>query len=183
MTPFFRNSLAALCAALSLSFAAPGQAQTKTSAPAKAQADLPNFATVAPGIYRGAAPTEAGMKKLKAMGVRTIIDLRIEQKGQTNEAAQAKALGINRVRIRLGREAPTKKQTAQFLSIVNAAGPQNPVFIHCQHGADRTGAMVGIYRRTHDKWAFAPTYAEMRKYGFKPFLSELKGAVAACDAR
>ena len=181
------------CAALAVCAAAffsglPGQAQTmRPAAPHSVSGvtarDVPNFAVVAPGIYRGAAPTAEGMKKLKALGVRTIIDLRIEKKGQDEEAAQAKALGMNRVRIRMGREAPTKKQTAQFLSLVNAASPQNPIFIHCQHGADRTGAMVGIWRRTHNKWAFEPTYAEMRKYGFKPFLHELKGAVAACDAR
>ena len=31
--------------------------------------DLPNFAAVAPGIWRGAAPTNEGFKQLKAKGV------------------------------------------------------------------------------------------------------------------
>ncbi len=147
--------------------------------PAAPPSDLPNFAVVEPGVYRGGAPTKEGLRKLKALGVRTIVDLRIEQKGQTEEAAAAKELGINRVRIRLGREAPTKKQTTEFLSLMKAASPQNPIFVHCQHGADRTGAMVGIWRGTHDNWAFDRTWTEMRKYGFKPYLSELKGAVAS----
>ena len=90
--------------------------------------DVPNFAVVAPGIYRGAAPTAEGMKKLKALGVRTIIDLRIEKKGQDEEAAQAKALGMNRVRIRMGREAPTKKQTAQFFKPCKRSKPAKPRF-------------------------------------------------------
>ena len=180
-------SSSALClAAASLLFAAPAIAQKapppahQTAGKSQFTGDLPNFAVVGPGIYRGAAPTPAGLQKLKAMGVRTIIDLRIENKGQDEEAATAKVLALNRVRIRMGREAPTKKQTAQFLSLVRAASPQNPVFIHCHYGADRTGAMVGIWRRTHDKWPFDKTYQEMRHYGFKSYLTELKGAVASC---
>lgn len=138
--------------------------------------NLPNFAVVEPGIWRGAAPTAEGLQKLKALGVRTIIDLRIEKKGQVEEAAAAKALGLNRVRIPMGAEAPTEKQVAQFLALLQKSKTE-PVFVHCQHGADRTGAMVGIWRVTQHKWGFAQTYAEMRKYGFKTYLKDLKGAV------
>jgi tyrosine-protein phosphatase SIW14 len=138
--------------------------------------NLPNFATVAPGIWRGAAPTAEGLKQLKAMGVRTVIDLRIEKKGQVEEAATAKELGLKRVRIPMGAEAPTEKQVKEFLSLLTKAKTE-PVFIHCQHGADRTGAMVGIWRVTQQKWGFSQTWTEMRKYGFKPWLKDLKGAV------
>lgn len=138
--------------------------------------DLPNFAVVVPGIYRGAAPTAAGLKKLKAQGVRTVIDLRIEKKGQVEEEAAAKALGLKRIRIPMGSEAPTAKQVALFLETLDRAKSE-PVFVHCQHGADRTGAMVGIYRVTRQGWGFEETWKEMRKYGFKTFLKDLKGSV------
>jgi tyrosine-protein phosphatase SIW14 len=138
--------------------------------------NLPNFAVVEPGIWRGAAPTPAGLKRLKELGIRTVIDLRIEKKGQVEEEAAVKSLGLNRVRIPLGAEAPTEKQVAQFLALLKKAKSE-PVFVHCQHGADRTGAMVGIWRVTQSKWGFAQTYAEMRKYGFKTFLKDLKGSV------
>jgi tyrosine-protein phosphatase SIW14 len=138
--------------------------------------NLPNFAIVEPGILRGAAPTAEGLKKLKEQGVKTIIDLRIEKKGQAEEEAAVKALGLNRVRIPMGAEAPTQKQVAQFLALLKKAKGE-PVFVHCQHGADRTGAMVGIWRVTHNNWGFSQTYAEMRKFGFKPWLKDLKGAV------
>ena len=138
--------------------------------------DLPNFHAVAPGIWRGAAPSAAGLKSLKERGVKTVIDLRIEKKGQSEEAASAKALGLRRVRIPMGREAPTERQVTQFLAEMKGAGAA-PVFVHCQHGADRTGAMIGIWRATRQGWPFDKTYAEMRKYGFKPYLTELKGSV------
>jgi tyrosine-protein phosphatase SIW14 len=138
--------------------------------------DVPNFGQVAPGIYRGAAPTVAGLKKLKEMGVKTIIDLRIEKKGQTEEATTAKQLGLTRIRIPMGAEAPTKAQVATFMKAMESA-PSTPVFVHCQHGADRTGAMIGIYRVTKQAWTFDQAWKEMRKYGFKIFLKDLKDSV------
>jgi protein tyrosine/serine phosphatase len=138
--------------------------------------DLPNFHSVAPGIYRGAAPTPSGLKKLKEKGVKLIIDLRIEKKGQKEEATAAQALGLNRIRIPMGSEAPTQKQIKTLFAALERAGSA-PVFVHCQHGADRTGAMIGLWRVTHQGWGFEQTYKEMRKYGFKPWLKDLKGCV------
>jgi protein tyrosine/serine phosphatase len=169
--PFFLAAAATLAALIPR----PTSAQTSAIGPDK---DIPNFARVAPGIYRGAAPTARGLARLKAMGVRTIIDLRIEKKGQAEEAQAAQQLGLTRLRLPMGREAPTAKQVKTFLGTLNDPA-KGPVFVHCQHGADRTGAMVGIYRVTHDGWDFPRTYAEMRRYGFKPFLHELKGAVSS----
>lgn len=156
--------------------AAPLPAKHKSSRP-YTDKDIPNFAKVNANLYRGAAPTAAGFARLKAMGVRTIIDLRIEKHGRAEEIAETGALGLERLHIPLGREAPTRKQVATFLTTVNDPAKQ-PVFVHCQYGADRTGAMLGIYRVTHDHWTFDQAYAEMRRYGFKPFLTELRGAVA-----
>lgn len=139
--------------------------------------DLPNFAPVAPGIYRGAAPTREGLRQLKALGVRTVIDLRIEKKGQREEAAAAAALGLKRVRLPMGREAPTPGQVMTFLALLDQA-PHEPVFVHCMHGADRTGAMIGIWRVIRQGWRFPRAWQEMRTFGFKPYLTELKQAVA-----
>jgi len=35
-----------------------------------------NFARDNPALYRGAQPTEEGLKQLKAMGIKTVIDFR-----------------------------------------------------------------------------------------------------------
>ena len=138
--------------------------------------DLPNFAVVAPGIYRGAAPTAKGLEELKKLGVVHVIDLRIENKGQDDEAAAAKRLGLQRTRIRMGREAPTDKQVKDFMAIIRQAKTK-PVFVHCQHGADRTGAMIGIYRASDCGWKFDDIWKEMRRFGFKTYLAELKDSV------
>ena len=158
--------------------AASAAADARARAVGRADKELPNFALVAPGIYRGAAPTEEGLRRLKEIGVRTVIDLRIEKRGQAMEAEAARELGLHRLRLPMGREAPTARQVAAFVGTLSDPA-RRPVFIHCQHGADRTGAMVGIWRVTQQNWDFGRTYREMRRYGFKPYLSELKQSVAS----
>ncbi len=144
--------------------------------PAPAAPDLRNFHAVAPGLWRGAAPSEAGLERLKAMGVKTVIDLRISPKLVRREGAEARALGFRWINLPMGADPPTPKQVATFLSALDRA-PAEPVFVHCQHGADRTGCMVGIYRVTRQGWAFPRAYAEMRRDGFDPRWGRLREAV------
>lgn len=138
--------------------------------------DLPNFHDVAPGIYRGAAPTAKGLAQLKKMGVRTIIDLRCEKKKAAAEKPVAEGLGFTWINLPMGSEPPTQKQVDTLLATL-AKAPKEPVFVHCQHGADRTGCMIGIYRVAVQGWAYEKTYKEMRSYGFKPYYTKLADAV------
>ena len=138
--------------------------------------DLPNFHAVGPGIWRGAAPSEAGLRRLKAMGVRTVIDLRIAPKTVREEGICARSLGFRWINLPMGSDPPTPNQVTTLLATLGRA-PQEPVFVHCQHGADRTGCMVGIYRVARQGWAFPRAYAEMRRDGFDPRWTRLREAV------
>ncbi len=139
--------------------------------------DLPNFAVVDPGLYRGAAPTATGISQLKSMGVHTVIDLRISPKQVATESARVHSLGMTFVNIPLGSEPATPAQQKQFITLVQQASPQNQIFVHCQHGADRTGEMIGLHRVVDDHWSYARTYAEMRSFGFKPYYPQLAAVV------
>jgi protein tyrosine/serine phosphatase len=138
--------------------------------------DLPNFHPVAPAIWRGAAPTDAGLKQLKTLGVKTIIDLRIAPKTVKKEGITARAMGFNFINLPMGADPPTQKEVATLLATLKQA-PQSPVYVHCQHGADRTGCMIGIYRVTQQGWTFPKAYAEMRHDGFNPRWVKLREAV------
>ena len=144
--------------------------------PAGAAPGLPNFHSVSPGIWRGAAPTETGLKQLRAMGVKTVIDLRIAPKTVQREGQEARALGFHWINLPMGADPPTARQVAVFLATLKRA-PGEPVFVHCQHGADRTGCMLGIYRVTQQGWTFPQAYAEMRRDGFDPRWGRLREAV------
>ncbi len=144
--------------------------------PSAAAPDLPNFHPVAPGIWRGAAPTDAGLRQLKAMGVKTIIDLRIAPKTVKKEGVYARALGFRWINLPMGSDPPTSKQVSTLLTALKLA-PSEPVFVHCQHGADRTGCMIGIFRETQQGWTFMQAYREMRQDGFDPRWTRLREAV------
>ena len=144
--------------------------------PAAAAPDLPNFHPVGPGIWRGAAPTEAGLRQLKAMGIKTVIDLRIAPKTVKREGIYARSLGFHWINLPMGADPPTPRQVSTLLSTLKLA-PTKPVFVHCQHGADRTGCMLGIYRETQQGWTFTQAYKEMRSDGFDPRWTRLKSAV------
>ncbi len=142
---------------------------------------IPNFGIVDPGLYRGAVPTNAGLADLKKMGVQTVIDLRISPKHVKAESEVVKQLGMTFVNLPMGSDPPTPKEKQTFLAIV-AQAKQHPVFVHCQYGADRTGAMIGLYRRIDDHWTFDRAYAEMRHYGFKPYYIKLASTVKNANA-
>jgi protein tyrosine/serine phosphatase len=57
------------------------------------------------------------------------------------------------------------KEVVRFLRIVTDERRQ-PVFVHCQRGADRTGTMCAIYRIFAQGWTKEQAIAEMTKGGF-----------------
>ena len=40
-------------------------------------------------------------------------------------------------------------QIEQVLALLNS---QEPVFVHCHRGSDRTGTVIACYRIAHDRW-------------------------------
>jgi protein tyrosine/serine phosphatase len=101
------------------------------------------------------------MAALKAMGVKTVIDLRRDYVPE--ERKWASEAGLNYINIPLqASKAATKEQTEYFLRIVN--DPANaPVYVHCKGGRHRTGALTGVYRITHDGWTAQQAFDEMKK--------------------
>lgn len=164
---------------------------SKTADAAGAQKDLPNFHVVHSYLLRGGEPSSKGLQLLKDMGVETIIDLRAPTRQAQLEKAEAKNLGMRYVNLPMSSRAPTEKQVSTFLTTidnqarqVNETAAQNvgnkyphSVFVHCAHGSDRTGCMVGIWRVMRDHWTYPQAYKEMRKYYFGPQYKELSQTV------
>jgi len=122
---------------------------------------LPNLHKVSDDLYRGAQPTAQGMKQLKQMGVKTVINLRsfhsdrdkIGETGLAYEHMYVKAWH------------PEDKEVVRFLQIVTDPD-RIPAFVHCQHGADRTGTMCAIYRIVVEDWSREEAIEEMIEGGF-----------------
>ena len=147
--------------AVNCAFAAFAFGQNETMAK-----DLPNFYIVNSNLYRGGQPTEAGVRKLAQMGVKTIIDLRGADERAETEANWAQSAGVKFVNIPLNNWfGPKDAQIEKALSVINA--PENqPVFVHCKRGADRTGTVIAVYRIANEGWTAKQADSEAEKFGF-----------------
>lgn len=136
-----------------------------------------NFFQVAPTIYRGATPAnEEAIRELSQMGIKSIINLRYSYFSVKRERSIAKRYGIKFFHVPLGYFKPSNEKTSQILKLMT--NPENqPVFVHCRYGSDRTGMVIGLYRTIFQDWSFKRTYKEMRTYHFKPWFSGLRAIV------
>ncbi len=123
---------------------------------------LPNLYKVSDNLYRGALPTTEGLRELKKLGVRTVIDLR-ESDGDQAKMAE---LGLSYEHIPMTAFHVRDDHVVQFLRIVGEPG-HAPMFVHCQRGADRTGLMCAIYRIAFQGWTKEQAIAEMTQGGFR----------------
>jgi len=132
---------------------------------------VPNEGQLAPNLVRGGQPTEKGFETLKRQGVQTVINLRPEANW---EEPLVKQNGMKYVYFPLPAVgAPSVQQGLQFLSMVT--DPANgKVYFHCQHGADRTGAMAAAYRIAVDGWTADQAIAEMAQYHFHTGFEDAK---------
>ncbi len=138
---------------------------------------IPNLHIVSPALLRGGQPSDQALQLLQQSGIKTVINLRNEPLLTAQEEAQAKAYGLQYANIPMDIfSRPSDLSVRRFLAIVN--DPRNqPVYVHCLHGQDRTGTMCAIYRMTQQSWSFDQAHQEMVAYGFRPLLTQLTQTV------
>src|SRR6056297_4177548 len=105
-----------------------------------------NHHPVAPGVYRSNQPTDARFVRLKAMGVRSILNLR----GATGaahylvEEASCRRLGLTLVNCTLqARDAAPRANIEALIAAFREI--ERPFVMHCKSGADRAGFAAAIY--------------------------------------
>lgn len=139
---------------------------------------LPNLHKVDEGLYRGAQPTKRGMKSLERLKVKTVVNLR----SMHGDKHLLQGRSLDYVRLAFDTTKPEMSNVLAFLRV--ATDPKKrPVFVHCKHGADRTGMMVAFYRIVVQEWSKKDAIREMRRggFGFHPIWGHLIRFIKKAD--
>lgn len=124
--------------------------------------DLPNFGTVDGRLLRGGQPTAAGFRKLYDLGVRTVVNLRMEE---PDEAPTVADLGMCYLYLPVpDTDRPTDDQVRRFLALQREPGA-GKIYVHCAWGVNRTGTMAALWR-IQNGWTNQRALVEAEKYGF-----------------
>jgi len=125
---------------------------------------IANFGKVNDSLYRGAQPDALGIRNLKKLGVKTIINLRLAKDVRPAEETEANANGITYTNVPMkGYGRPAPEQVALALALIGSL--PSPVFVHCAHGCERTGTIIACYRIQHDHWSGESALEEAKHYG------------------
>src|SRR5437868_5955599 len=106
---------------------------------------VPPIEVVSAGVSRGLKPSATTLGQLKALGVKTILDLQNESGDVAAEKPAVTRLGMKFVSEPMsGFWSPDDTQVARIEKIM-ADTAQRPIFVHCLHGEDRTGLIVALF--------------------------------------
>ena len=167
-------NLGYLCVLMALGVCAPAEA--KRVASIEAPRVLYQWATpveqsvnlfrVTPTLFRSEQLLAKDQALLPQNNIKTIINLRYFDRDDDQE--ELSNLGLNLVNQPLKSWHIKPKQIAAVLYEIEQAQKQGGVLVHCYHGADRTGLIIGMYRIVNQGWRIDEAKREMVEgpYGF-----------------
>ena len=142
--------------------------------------DIRNFLQVTPEFCTGGQPRIEHYARLKADGVKAVLNLRQPTEHRAEEEMQAvEATGLKYFNIPVNYQNPSDADVDQFLKITD--DPANrPMFIHCT-AAIRVGAFWMIRRVLRDGMAIDAALEEAKKVGLReaPHLDQFVRAYIA----
>ncbi len=121
-----------------------------------------NEAEIAPGVWRSNQPDPAAIARLRARGIRAVLNLR----GQTEwgsyllERAACRDAGIALYDLKLSAQRLPAREELLELDRLFGLLPR-PFLIHCKSGADRTGLASAVYLLTHGGGTVAEAQAQL----------------------
>lgn len=141
--------------------------------------DIVNLVEVEPGLWRSGQPTtDAEWAYLRSLGVRLVVKLNFDDEGSDAWAAKA---GIIVVECSVQPDGDkdvwdnvknvfVQPDAVRLSAALQAIKTGVGVLVHCTHGHDRTGLVIGMHRVLHDGWTKERAYEEMLERGFHPEL-------------
>lgn len=134
---------------------------------------IANFKPVYPNLWRGGQPESIDdWQKLADMGIKTVLKLNTEAECPDELAG---GFGINVIVHPIdlveqimggipGDYLPTASK------VIGDSISLGAVFVHCEHGEDRTGLVIGAYQVCDQGWTKEAAWQEMLDNGFHELL-------------
>lgn len=119
---------------------------------------LSNLHQVTPMIYRSAQPDKNSGSVISELGIKTVLSFRKRDKDEPLHSTP----GVTFKRYPLYTWDIEEEDILAVLRIMNDPANQ-PILVHCTHGADRTGLMMASYRMIIQGWTKEAAIAEMKK--------------------
>ena len=136
--------------------------------------DLPGFARVDAGIFRGGQPGEYGIGELARLGIRTVLNLRHDTGRVEEERALAESAGLRFIHAPLSPLGQPDHAAVETI-LDQLTDPANqPIFVHCKRGSDRTGTVIACYRIREQGWSVEQAIEEARQSGLGWWQSGMK---------
>lgn len=143
---------------------------------------VPNLVKVDSGLWRSGQPTTAQQwQTLKSLGITRVVKLNFESEG-SDDGAIAVGMTVDVLSIQPEGDQDifdniantfVQPDPARLVEIETAIELGGGVLVHCTHGQDRTGLVIGRYRVLHDGWSKDAAYTEMLANNFHSLLHGL----------
>lgn len=148
-----------------------------------AEGGCENFGRVGPALYRGAEPDAACLNHLAKLGVRTIVSLRDDEEDTEKEQRLAQARGMRFTNVPMsGFRRPDDDEVRRALEAIGDPANQ-PVFVHCKRGRDRTGVVVAAWRMAREGWSLDPAYEEAKRFRLAWWQLRMKDFIREFEVR
>lgn len=160
-----KTRLSAVLLAFALCGSAWSQPQT-AALPAVLVKQDANFYRVDDKLYRSEQLTEEDAGALEQQGIRSIVNLRFFDRNDNQPLFGRYGIALINKPLLTWRIRP--KQIAETLYLIEQQQKNGPVLVHCYHGADRTGLIIGMYRIIYQGWTVEAAKKEMQQgpYGY-----------------
>ena len=123
------------------------------------------FANVSDEIYRGGAPSAEDLKMMSE-----VFDMKAVLSLDGNIAYQiapiVKSLGMTHIVVPIGGSDTLSLMQYLQSHVVSILTNNQPIYVHCRHGSDRTGMAIALYRINHEGWSPEDAMKEAVSFGF-----------------
>jgi hypothetical protein len=142
---------------------------------------LHNFGRVAPALWRAAQPDLDGFALLHSLPVIGIFKLNNDYVTVEQERRMTPIPVIDAHLSQLSVLFPKVDEVRELARKLNAQLiPGTSLVVHCTHGRDRTGLLIGAWRLLYQGWTIDAVRQEFESFGVTGFLKLIDHQIIEC---